>query len=181
MLDDAPPPTKRMRLQTGTKSQPSVIQKENTCPNPKPDDRKRKIPAKRSAPSNVIDLNADVLLEVFDFLSIQGNKFSHFFLVVTNQNVNYRLNLKSFKFVRRSVQFGWNDQWPNGAHCWTKFQTEMQKWCAGFPKRSVWLSAVATSAQQFRPFDHIDQHFHRQLKRIPFLFLCVFFDGYSSG
>lgn len=71
MFDDAPPPAKRMRLHTEKKSQ-SWVNKENICPNEKPETRKRKIPIRRPPVSNILDLNPHVLLEVFEYLSVQG-------------------------------------------------------------------------------------------------------------
>lgn len=77
MLDDAPPPAKRMKLQ---KKPYSHANKENHDPNriqtvKQNDVRKRKVPIRKPTVSHILDLNAYVLLEVFDYLPLQGKYF----------------------------------------------------------------------------------------------------------
>ncbi|XP_055302950.1 uncharacterized protein LOC129568731 [Sitodiplosis mosellana] len=73
MLDDAPPPTKRLKLQ---KKPYSGSNKENHNPDyipmgKKEDVRKRKVPVRKPTQPHISDLNAYVLLEVIDYLSLE--------------------------------------------------------------------------------------------------------------
>ena len=79
MLDDAPPPTKRLKLQK--KPYSGDWNKENQNPDyipmgRKEDVRKRKVPVRKSTEPNLLHLNAYVLLDVFDYLSLEGMPFS---------------------------------------------------------------------------------------------------------
>lgn len=72
MLDE--PPAKRMKLQKRQYSHPN---KENHNPDyiwtdRKLNVRKRKVPTRKPTVPNILDLNSYVLLEVFDYLSLQG-------------------------------------------------------------------------------------------------------------
>lgn len=73
-MSDNAPPAKRMRLHT-EKMFDSSYDKENICPDAKPEVRKRKMP-KRKAEPKLSDLDSYVLLDVFDYLSVEG-KFSY--------------------------------------------------------------------------------------------------------
>lgn len=73
-MSDNAPPAKRMRLHTEMMFD-SSDDKENICPDAKPEVRKRKTP-KRKAEPKLLDLDSYVLLDVFDYLSVAG-KFSY--------------------------------------------------------------------------------------------------------
>lgn len=78
MLDDAPPPTKRLKIQRKPFS--GCWNKENQNPDyipmaRKEDYRKRKVPVRKPTEPNLLHLNAYVLLDVLDYLSLEGMQF----------------------------------------------------------------------------------------------------------
>lgn len=79
MFDDDAPPTKRLKLYIPKKRRSNMrfANKENTRPipvkmiSPNQDVRKRKVPQRRVV-SNLSDLNSHIIIEVLDYLSIEG-------------------------------------------------------------------------------------------------------------
>lgn len=108
MLDNSPPPTKRMKLQKKPYSHPN---KENHDPNSIPmggkikgqDTRKRKVPIRRPIERNLVDLDDYAMLQVLDYLSLEGK----FFIIVHGLRDCCEWCI-IFWCHSRSVQFGPN-------------------------------------------------------------------------
>lgn len=82
-LDDDAPPAKRLKLRlTKRLSDPEIIDLNNNIQNdedrelgfasPKSDVRKRKIAVKRPVEKSISDLNPYAILEIFDYLPLNG-------------------------------------------------------------------------------------------------------------
>lgn len=77
MSDDWTPPVKRMRLHLPNKRDLNNNKENIPIHDPslsKPEIRRRKIPVRQPARRNLLDLDTHILLEMVDYLSVNGTK-----------------------------------------------------------------------------------------------------------